>query len=112
MLRFQAEGVFSAPAQAGNALTAGGNRCRSIEQPGRCEPACWEPQRSLCRRALVSQAVEPWSEWRALSLDDEDGGSRTTHKQIPQIGVAALADAEKSRLATGRVLPGHESEPR
>ena len=33
------------------------------------------------------------------------------HKQLPQIAVAALADAEESGLATGRVLARHKSQP-
>ena len=33
------------------------------------------------------------------------------HKQLPQIAVAALADAEESGLAAGRVLSRHKSQP-
>jgi hypothetical protein len=33
------------------------------------------------------------------------------HKQLPQIAVASLADAEKSGLAAGRVLARHKSQP-
>ena len=33
------------------------------------------------------------------------------HKQLPQIAVAAFADAEESGLAAGRVLSRHKSQP-
>ena len=37
------------------------------------------------------------------------GGSGTVHKQLPQIAVTSLADAEKPGLTAGRVLSRHES---
>jgi hypothetical protein len=57
----------------------------------------------LDRRPAL-KSVEPGTERRSFSLDAEDGGSSTMHKQLPQIAVAALADAEEPCLAAGRVL--------
>jgi hypothetical protein len=34
----------------------------------------------------------------------------TVHKQLPQVAVASLADAEESGLAAGRVLARHKSQ--
>jgi hypothetical protein len=62
------------------------------------------------RRPLL-QSFEPWAERGSFSLDDEDCGSGAMDKQLPQVAVAALADAEESCLASDRVLSRHKSEP-
>ena len=62
-------------------------------------------------RSPALKSVEPGTERRSFSLDAEDGGSSTMHKQLPQIAVAALANAEEPCLATGRVLSWDKSQP-
>ena len=46
-----------------------------------------------------------------LLLSTLQDGTCALHKQLSQISVAALADAEKLLLASGRILSGHQPEP-
>jgi hypothetical protein len=61
--------------------------------------------------ALTSNRSSQGSDWCSISLDPQHGSSCTMDQSLAQIDVAPLADAEQLRLASGGILPWHDTEP-
>ena len=58
------------------------------------------------------EALEPAAPPVLLALDRPDHGPGPMDVQLPEVAIAPLADTKQQRLATGRVLPGHQAQPR
>ena len=61
--------------------------------------------------ALASSAIQPGSDGGSISLDPQAQLLVRLDQDLAQIDVAALADAEQLRLASGGILSWHDSEP-
>jgi len=79
----------------------------------RSPAATWRPRRASPRSTRIRQAAD-----RVILVGDGDAGlgsindgSGSVDQQRSQIGVAALANAQKPALAAAGVLPWNQSQP-
>ncbi len=88
-------------------------RCRSTGPPRRHGRACW-PWRLQRRSCELWRPACParlqWAHDRAP--DAQHGSSGAMNQDLAKVDVASLTDAEQLGLASGRVLPRHNAQPR
>jgi len=53
------------------------------------------------------ELIEPPAELVTVTLQSGENGTRAVNKDVPQIRIPALADAEQLRLSAGRMLFRH-----
>src|ERR1700735_868311 len=88
-----------------------GNLLRWRVRPKRCVQACWPSHDQHVAWRSRFERVHPCSDWETISFYAHRGGTCSVDEHLAQVDVTSLADAQQLGLATGRVLPWHETEP-
>lgn len=106
--RFQAEGAFSTPLGGdGPVLVAAGEH-----GPGDASQLVGHGDHDDVLVRSGVECVEPRSNRCSVALDMQHRCSRAVNQDPAQARVTSLTDAKQLRLTTGRVLTGHDAEPR
>src|ERR1700757_3866939 len=63
-------------------------------------------------RGAGIERIQPGSDRCPIPLDPQYRSPCPVDEDLAQVDVAAFADAEQPRLASSRVLPRHDTEPR